>query len=281
MGKNAYQSDFRQHAVKDFQSQPLRVAQSELNPSLAPYPPMPYRNFINLNDEQLDKPVYRIMSLTRLEQVLLDKQLTLVKPRKWDDPFENALLASAFATKNGENVGFAAKDSVYGQCWTLHRETDAMWRIYSHDKDGIRVTSTPRKLLAALNKSDPKFSPVRAFIGKVSYLKKKDLLVRFGQINLLDPNGSGIAESLLYKRNEFRHEAEVRLIYSGPDNQCPDDLYQVPIEPSALFDKMFFDPRMDTNQYRTGRAILRKLGYKGTIEKSALYAAPTGLVFTL
>ena len=86
-------------------------------------------NFIHLSDDQLDKPVYRIMSVSRLTQILTDGKLALVKPKMWDDPFENALLNSAFSTAQGELVGFAAKDSVYGQCWTLHRETDAMWRI--------------------------------------------------------------------------------------------------------------------------------------------------------
>jgi hypothetical protein len=242
---------------------------------------MSYRNYINLTEEQLDKPVYRIMSLSRLEQVMRDKKIALVKPRKWDDPFENALLAASFSTNSGEHVGFAAKDAVYGQCWTLHRETDAMWRIYSHDKDGVRVTSTPRKLLEALRKTDQTYADVRAFIGKVSYLKKQELLTRLGQINLLNPNGSGIAESLLFKRNEFRHEAEVRLIYSGLDGDCSSDFYQIPIDPNLFFDKMFFDPRMDAGNYKSGRALLRKLGYKGTIAKSVLYKAPEGLIFKL
>jgi hypothetical protein len=190
-------------------------------------------------------------------------------------------LAASFSTSSGELAGFAAKDSVYGQCWTLHRETDAMWRIYSHEKDGVRVTSTPRKLLEALRKTDSKFADVRAFIGKVSYLKKQDLLTRLGQINLLNPNGSGIAESLLFKRNEFRHEAEVRLIYSGSDGHCSSDYYPIPIDPNLLFDKMLFDPRMDAGPYKSGRTLLRKLGYKGTIAKSGLYKAPEGLVFKL
>lgn len=242
---------------------------------------MNYRNYMNLAEDQLDKPVYRIMSLSRLEQVLRDKELVLVKPRKWDDPFENALLAASFSTNSGERVAFSAKDSVYGQCWTLHRETDAMWRIYSHDKDGVRVTSTPRKLLEALRRTDPKYADARAFIGKVSYLKKQTLLTRLGQINLLNPNGSGIAESLLFKRNEFRHEAEVRLIYSGPDGDCPSDFYQVSIDPNLVFDKMLFDPRMDSEDYKSGRTLLRRLGYKGIIAKSGLYKAPEGLIFKL
>ena len=241
---------------------------------------MSHQNAINLTDEELDKPIYRIMPVSRVKEILQNKQLTLVKPHKWDDPFENALLASAFSMVDGTRVTFAAKDSVYGQCWTLHRETDAMWRIYSHNKDGVRVTSTPRKLLEALSRTDP-LHAVRAFIGKVSYQSQKNLLARLGRINLLDTSGIGVAESLLHKRNEFRHEAEVRLVYCGPDGECPNVVYQIPIDSNALFDKMLFDPRTDSGQYKTDRADLKKLGYRGAIDKSGLYKPPSGLLFTL
>jgi hypothetical protein len=187
---------------------------------------MSYRNYIQLTNSELDAPLYRIMSAKRVANLLLTQRLTLVKPKLWDDPFENALLSSAFSTSQGEHVGFPAKDAVYGQCWTLHRETDAMWRIYSRDKDGVRLTSSPRRLLDALSASDSKFAKVRAFVGKVTYHGKPKLLGALGRINLLNSNGSGVAESLLYKRWEFRHEAEVRLIYCGPDGKCPADIYR-------------------------------------------------------
>ena len=143
------------------------------------------------------------------------------------------------------------------------------------------MTSTPRKLLAALAETDPEFAEVRAFIGKVSYEGKKDLIACLGKINLLDSSGCGIAESLLYKRTEFRHEAEVRLIYAGPDGECTSDLYQIPVRPNELFDKFLFDPRMDTMAFKTGRETFRKLGFKNAIERSGLYRAPEGLVFKL
>lgn len=137
---------------------------------------MSYNNYINLTEDFLDKPIYRIMPINRFLQLLEEKKLTLVKPKKWDDPFENALLNSVFETSNGELGEFSAKNSIYGQCWTFHRETDAMWRIYSHDKDGVRVSTTPRKLLTALQTAESTFHELRCFIGKVSYLSKKNLL---------------------------------------------------------------------------------------------------------
>lgn len=238
-------------------------------------------NYINIEESLLDKPVYRIMSISRVLQALEEKRLVLVKPKKWDDPFENALLASAFETADGETTTFAAKECVYGQCWTLHRETDAMWRIYSGNKDGVRITSTPRKLLAALQKSDPKRSKVSCFLGRVTYLSKANLLVTLGGINLLSTDGSGIAESLLYKRKEFTHEREVRLIYSGSEGQCNSDIYAFDIEPNDTFERLTFDRRMDPELRAAYRLAFKAKGYTGKVTTSILYKPPEGLVFRL
>jgi len=242
---------------------------------------MSYNNYINLDESDLDKPIYRIMPINRFLQLLEVKKLTLVKPKKWDDPFENALLNCDVITADGEIASFAAKDSVYGQCWTFHRETDAMWRIYSHNKDGIRVTTTPRKLLEALNKAEPKFHNIRCFIGKVSYLETEDLLDTLQSINLFATNGSGIAESLLYKRTAFAHEREIRLIYTGDDDACVSDVFQFDIDPKNLFSRLVFDPRMDENLRNAYKLAIKADGYDIRIMRSTLYDAPEGLKFNL
>jgi Protein of unknown function (DUF2971) len=238
-------------------------------------------NCINLDESQLDKPVYRIMPITRVLQALVKKKLVLVKPKMWDDPFENTLLASAFETSDGETGTFAAKDSIYGQCWTRHRETDAMWRIYSANKDGVRITSTPRKLFEALQKSDPKNFAHSCFAGRVTYLKKLNLIAKFNEIDLFKSDGSGLAESLLYKRREFAHEAEIRLIYCGPDNECTSDLYSFKIDPNDLFERLTFDPRMEPELRTAYKAAFIAKGYTGKVTYSTLYEKPKNLSFKL
>lgn len=238
-------------------------------------------NFLNLDPNLLDKPVYRIMPIQRVLQALESQSLVLVKPKKWDDPFENSLLQAAFEYGDGERTAFAAKDSVYGQCWTLHRETDAMWRIYSANKDGVRIASTPRKLLNALREGDPRFESVRCFLGRVEYLTKTNLLKEFGGINLRNPDGSGIAESLLYKRREFAHEKEVRLIYCGEDGACLSDTYPFRIDTNEVFERLTFDPRMDPELRIAYRLAFQQKSYTGRVTNSTLYKPPEQLVFRL
>ena len=111
---------------------------------------MPYNNFLHLLAADLDKPVYRIMPLKRLIECLVVKKLTLLKPKKWDDPFENWLLSATVEAASGElGTMQPIRNAVFGLCWTLHRETDAMWRIYSPKSDyqvvGAVVASAPQK----------------------------------------------------------------------------------------------------------------------------------------
>ena len=88
---------------------------------------MPFRN---MTASELDQPVYRIMPVHRLLECFQKKKLVLVPPKKWDDPFENMLLSAKVVIGSGEPSDMLpTRDKVYGQCWTLHRETDAMWRI--------------------------------------------------------------------------------------------------------------------------------------------------------
>lgn len=79
---------------------------------------MSYRSYINIDESKLDKPVYRIMPIHRTLEALEKKELILVKPKKWDDPFESSLLSVPVVTSQGEKGELSAKESVYGQCWT-------------------------------------------------------------------------------------------------------------------------------------------------------------------
>lgn len=235
------------------------------------------KNYLGIDD--LDKTIYRIFPITRFLEMIKNKQMVLVKPKLWDDPFENLLLLSRFQFDDGEIMEFESANSVYGQCWTENRESDAMWRIYSPQKDGIRVSTTPRKLLSALKKEVGEFSSVRCFLGKVEYKNKKKLLEAFSQLHLLDTSGEGIAKSLLYKRHAFSHEREIRLIYFGQDGTCEDDLFKFNFEPATVIDRILFDPRMHKEVKEAYKNHIKTLGYDFEIRRSTLYEPPEKFIF--
>jgi len=240
---------------------------------------MAYQNYLNLKDEELDKPIYRIMPVSRLLQCFEEKQLILVPPIKWDDPFENWLLSSRVKLSSTGELGDmeSIRNRVYGQCWTQHRETDAMWRIYSADTNGAKVRTTPRKLLEALKADAPNISDVTCFIGKVKYQTQDKLVNSLKSINLFNTNGSGVAESLLYKRREFSHEKEVRIVYTEGSGA----IHPFSIDPHTIFDEVVFDPRVDKHLYGAYKTAVVAKGFPGRVAQSVLYKPPKELLIRI
>jgi len=241
--------------------------------------------FINLGSQITeDTPLYRVFSKERLLEVFREKKLTLVAPELWDDPFEN-FLAKCPATVDGMpniDIGGLFKN-FYGQCWTVNPESDAMWRIYSHTKDGARVSTTAGRLFRAIYDQTNPFANMSFFIGSVGYESEDDLRRLFEHPATasgvaLDSTGRGQATTLFLKRREFEHEAEVRLLYQfnkdGCSEQRGEKIWQFPIEPNALFDDALFDPRMDIAAFQKEAASLRALGFSKPVRRSELYQLP-------
>ena len=127
-------------------------------------------NFLNLKDNQLDAYIYRVFPLERLYELFRNRQNVLVRPSKWEDPFENFILNSPARLTDGTVVSFGFNNDFYGQCWTLLPSSDALWRIYSPDKTSVRVRTTVRKLLSSLQVTLAEWAHELTFVGKVRYL---------------------------------------------------------------------------------------------------------------
>ena len=57
------------------------------------------RNYINIVEADLDQSIYRIFSRERFIQLYETKKLVLVKPKKWEDPFENFIMNATGNTR--------------------------------------------------------------------------------------------------------------------------------------------------------------------------------------
>jgi hypothetical protein len=109
------------------------------------------RNVIRLDIGNLNQPIYRIYALNRFEELLASSDDALVNPTKWDDPFESFFLEATEVKDNSTGEIISLKNLAadwYGQCWSKKAESDAMWRIYSPDKMGVKVRTTVRKLIS-------------------------------------------------------------------------------------------------------------------------------------
>lgn len=239
-------------------------------------------NLIFLKEKELDKPIFRIFNFDRLTEIFSEKKLTLVKPKLWDDPFENFILNSTGVLPDGRCFTIGFRDNYYGQFWSLNRESDAMWRIYSPNKDGVKVQTTIRKLFTPifkeggeLKKANGTSYNLSSFIGKVKYAQSSTLIAMLkdkARMNdkIFDQTGWGQASTFFFKRIAFKHEQEIRIICNPQTNHFS-DLYKINIDPLDLFDRIVFDPRMSSDKYNNFKTQIRSFGYKKTIIQSGLY----------
>lgn len=236
-------------------------------------------NFLNINEKDKTKYIYRIMSFERLAEMLITGMMTLVKPFRWEDPFENFILQHFEKSYQKKEFDFKFRNSLYGSCWTLQSRSDALWRIYSPDKMGVCVRTNVEDLFNSLYDQGGKLKNISCFIGKVIYLPQGEIYKKLNHFKeQFDkvPKGSGLADTLLFKRTAFQHESEIRLIYHDPiPNDDNEHKFEFECYPYSIFDQVTFDPRMGINTYKAlSTHLIEKLEFKGIIRQSTLYKIP-------
>lgn len=243
---------------------------------------MPNRNVLGLTERQLDQPIYRIIPVKYLYPIFENKQNLLVSPKKWNDPFENFILRSKFRTPAGDIVSIGFRDSYFGQCWSTRSQSEALWRLYSDNKNSVRIRSTPRKLFRGLATHLGKWARTCAFIGKVQYFSKKRLLAQSREQFAIPstPTPKDFAQTFLFKRRAFSHEQEIRLLFAPKDDNFPKDgVFAYPVTPTDIVDDIRIDPRLDRGEEEAlVTEIQRRTGFKGTVKRSDLYDPPPTLV---
>lgn len=232
--------------------------------------------FIDLTKKQQSAHIYRIIKTKRLFELLETNEGVLVHPSCWDDPYENSILRSKVRDKNGQVRSYTYHENMYGQCWTLNRNSDAMWRIYSPDTRGVRIRTTVQKLLASLYHSGVSRPDMFCVAGKVRYLGG-GALSRFA--NGIYKDGTlekdDLFRTLLVKRRAFRHEHEVRLLYFDDQGEADGRLLRYKLNAHDLVDQIMIDPRMSYFEFKKlKQEIISRTKFRGDVRRSLLYSPP-------
>ena len=238
---------------------------------------IPNRCIINLTEKELDQHIYRIMPEDYVISLFAKRENVLSQIHNWKDKFENFQLKLG-GILNGEPFEYGFQDDFVGQCWTRENLSEAMWGIYANDPQYrfLRIRSTPRKLINALVQEHPKMPQDTCFIGKVLYKREKDLKAHVHNGGTLNLDVESFAKSLLLKRRSFKHESEVRLIYSGESkNYDEKGLYRYTVDPHPMITQIMADPNRDRTTWLADKEKLRKTtGYVGEIKRSKMYDPP-------
>ncbi len=181
----------------------------------------------------LDKYVRRYTTLSSALDTLVQQQLVLLSPSKWDDLNDVRFmeLYRSFA-----NVG-----SVLALCCTLATETYHHWRVFTQGMEGICLEFERRSL-------ESKLSSVPGLeMRKVDYLKVRDLET---------PHPADANRLPYVKRDGFSDEREWRIVLT-----CPEDAVMakpVPIELGSL-NRVLLNPWMPPPLADNLRGIIRKI----------------------
>lgn len=128
--------------------------------------------YLNIEEIDFTTYIYRTIPLSRLFELFQDQENTLVKPSLWEDTFENFVLKTKLKNELNEVIELNIHDRMYGQCWTQEKSSDAMWRIYSPDKRGVRIRTTIAELLESISMATVELAKCEHCIGKVEYLRE-------------------------------------------------------------------------------------------------------------
>jgi len=253
-------------------------------------------NTIFIKDEELDKKIFRIVPFDRFMDCLVNETNVFVRPSMWDDPFENLL---SNPSKNVKISYKSEKYYVYAQCWSFLKENDLLWRNYSPNGDGVRIQSTPRKILHSIlqsgkiqkieNEPDLIFSQpqsellvyeeIEVFLGKVKYLSYEKISKLFKKI-LTNGYYKPYLTSLLIKREAFKNEEEFRIglryVFDIFDTVLvlSDNLLNYDIKVNEVFEEVVFDPRISSYKFEGLKHQIEKKGFLNPIIKSKLYDRP-------
>lgn len=148
--------------------------------------------------------IYRIISFETFIDMLMKQSLTFVHPTLWDDPYESKLVENNFKKMIESSRSLTDIDTLgallehiismklYCQSWTKLDESDALWRIYSHNNTSVRIEID---------------------MNNISKIENVEVL----EVKYVDDIYEAAKESTFYdmvstKRKAFSHESELRLV---------------------------------------------------------------------
>ena len=210
--------------------------------------------------------LYRYISFEEFMSIVTLKHLHFVQPTQWADTYEGCMYrlldndknkefllsklydSSAMSDENSKAMDILLKyyrilmvrHNWFGQCWTDRRsESDAFWRIYSHNNGAIRISTSVQKFEKILNPE------------KYNVEKKKVIYDDMTENDLLEPQiellvqSNNITESYFHKRRAFSHEHEYRiLVFPKTDSDGNEDGHRLFLHSVCTFTQVQLNQRI-------------------------------------
>lgn len=231
-------------------------------------------------DEFKNMTLYKFYNINTLEILLKNETLYIDRVNTWEDVYENFFLKAHFFSKSLNTYIYtdSIANAVFGQSWTYALETDAMWRIYSQNKTGVRIQTNAMKLFKSIFVDDDCIADT--WLGKVEYNSEEemnDFILRETNTDSASIWRDLMPYSQFLKRSEFEHEKEFRII-KMLDSSTAEIAKQYKrlafkININDFIESYLLDPRLDEKTFEQLRRDLVNLGADPhKISKSSLYS---------
>jgi len=217
-------------------------------------------------DEAGTKRLYRILDFARVVQIFERGELYFAKPSTWEDPYE-------------QRIKHSKDHALFAQCWSELGISDAMWRIYSQNGMGVRISTTTEKLVGVM-KAACKEKGYKYRVKEVEYKSQSAINVEAKKI-AADLRGafnvSRAADMLYLKRDAFRHENEWRATFLALSEDRASDKkgLAIKIDPHGFIDRILLDPRAPDELVSAFKYYFKsKIKFRGEVARSVLYKSP-------
>lgn len=214
--------------------------------------------------------LYRYLGLSQFLSFTENKLTYITKIKQWEDTWEAPSSKLPTEQDNGklEYPIYTLSDDMFGQCWSLNGESDALWRIYSQQKEGILIQTTVKKFELIKDVKYGLLAPVIYF---------DDL--REALINLYkNESYPHLFADAFLKRRAFEHEREIRLITLN-DERCLGVRFKnhthiyINLDPVEFIESIIIDPRAEDRYVDTMQKYCKRAGYRIETIKSPLYSS--------
>ena len=211
--------------------------------------------------------IYHLLPWPHAKTIFENKRLRLSSVKSWNDPYEQWWCDRLFGADNQPAT------NAYGICWTTNSLDEPHWRMAAFGKDDpiVRIRCGIRAVLRAGTNLATNANG-KLYLGKI----------RCCNTDRLEKLASGVSDQgekaekhaaaglLLCKRNAFRFEHEVRLLWlddGGPANE-----FFIEIDPARAISQVMTSPYAKWEEHVGIKRYVEGLDIES--RKSAVMRAP-------
>ncbi len=244
--------------------------------------------------------IWRYLDTPKFESLMYERALFFCRCDKFADPFEGSIPKKEFDFMeqyanqyhdDSDEIGNRLKSNRNGlalmrqkfkrqivvNCWHINNsESDAMWRLYVKDNEGVAISTTVENLTRSLESCQ-----VNVGSSRVRYLDFE--VDTWYHSDDYPVNHATLLTPVLHKRKEFAYESEFRIYHHVNEAINNDDFWTsqpnhkgmlIPVDVERLINEVILHPTSGDDVKNQVEKIMVTNGFEFPIRTSAMKNVP-------